>query len=109
MSSDRIASLEKLVGTARDSALLRYGLGSAYLDAGDNERAIAHLQEAVVRDPAYSAAWKLLGRAQAAAGKVDEALETWRRGIEAAEARGDKQAAKEMTVFAKKLEKSRGA
>lgn len=109
MSIDRIASLEKLIGTARDGALLRYGLGSAYLDAGDNDRAIEHLGEAVARDPAYSAAWKLLGRAQAAAGRSDDALESWRRGIEAARARGDKQAEKEMTVFAKKLDKNRGA
>jgi Tfp pilus assembly protein PilF len=108
VSSDRIASLEKLVGTPRDGALLRYGLGGAYLEAGDNERAIAHLLEAVGRDPSYSAAWKLLGRAQAAAGRNDEALESWRRGIETARARGDKQAEKEMTVFAKKLERSHG-
>lgn len=109
MSIDRIASLEKLIGSARDGAMLRYGLGSAYLDAGDHARAIGHLAEAVLRDPAYSAAWKLLGRAQAAEGRPDEALESWRRGIEAARARGDKQAEKEMTVFAKKLEKAAGA
>ena len=35
----------------------------------------------------------------------DDALDAYRRGIEVAERRGDKQAAKEMTVFAQRLEK----
>jgi len=105
VSIDRIASLEKLIGSPRDGALLRYGLGSAYFDAGNIDLAVVHLSEAVVRDASYSAAWKLLGRAQAQAGRETEALESWRLGIEAARARGDKQAEKEMTVFANKLRK----
>ena len=37
-----------------------------------------------------------------------EALETWRRGIAAAHEKGDRQAEKEMTVFARRLEKRLG-
>jgi predicted Zn-dependent protease len=103
MSTALIANLEKLVGTARDGALLRYSLGSEYLKAGDRERAIARLREALEKDPAYSAAWKLLGRALAEAGRKAEAIEAFERGIPVAEARGDKQAAKEMAVFARRL------
>jgi predicted Zn-dependent protease len=109
MTSPRIESLEKLIGTPRDGALLRYALGTAYLEAGDFERASAALAEAVARDPGYSAAWKALGQAHARAGRSAEALAAWQRGIEAAQARGDKQAKKEMIVFARKLEKQRGA
>ncbi len=103
MSTALIANLEKLVGTARDGALLRYSLGSEYLKAGEHERAIARLREALEKDAAYSAAWKLLGRALAEAGRRAEALEAFERGISVAEAKGDKQAAKEMTVFARRL------
>jgi Tfp pilus assembly protein PilF len=97
--------LLKLVGTPRDGALLRFSLGSEYLKAGDPASAAAHLREAVTRDPEYSAAWKLLGKALAESGRAEDALEAYERGIAVAESRGDKQAAKEMTVFARRLRK----
>ena len=100
-----ISQLEKLLGTPRDGALLRYSLGLEYQKQGDLERAITHLREAVSRDPLYSAAWKLLGRSLADAGHSAEALQAFRQGIAAAERKGDKQALKEMTVFARRLEK----
>ena len=53
----------------------------------------------------YSAAWKLLGRALSDDGRAPEALEAYRSGIAAAEKKGDKQAGKEMAVFAKRIEK----
>ncbi|MBI4293512.1 MAG: tetratricopeptide repeat protein [Betaproteobacteria bacterium] len=108
MSTALIANLEKLLGTARDGALLRYSLGSEHLKAGDRERAIARLREALEKDAAYSAAWKLLGRALAEAGREAEALEAFERGISVAQAKGDKQAAKEMTVFARRLREQGG-
>lgn len=109
MTAPLIASLEKLLGTPRDGALLRYSLGNEYLKAGSIERGIGHLRESVQRDPHYSAAWKSLGRALADAGRADEAREAYARGIEAARAKGDRQAEKEMTVFTRRLERERGA
>jgi predicted Zn-dependent protease len=100
-----LPSLLKLVGTPRDGALLRFSIGAEYLKAGDPGNAALQLREAVARDPDYSAAWKLLGRALADSGRADAALEAYERGISVAEARGDKQAAKEMTVFARRLRK----
>jgi predicted Zn-dependent protease len=109
MPSALIASLEKMLGTPRDGALLRYSLGNEYLKAGSIERGIGELREALARDPKYSAAWKALGRALADAGREDEAAAAFARGIEAARARGDRQAEKEMSVFARRLRKQRGA
>jgi predicted Zn-dependent protease len=109
MPTPPIESLEKLRGTPRDGALLRYSLGLEHLKAGNRERAIAELREALSRDPLYSAAWKTLGRALAEVGRADEAHAAWKSGIEAARAKGDRQAEKEMTVFARRLEKQRGA
>lgn len=101
--SPPLATLLALVGTPRDGALLRYSIGNEYLKAGDPASAAAHLHEALARDPNYSAAWKLLGRALVEAGQDSAALAAYERGIAVAEARGDKQAAKEMTVFARRL------
>ena len=101
-----ISSLEKLIGTARDGALLRYSLGLEYAKAGDHARAAQYLRDAVERDPLYSAAWKALGRSLAEAGKGEEAREAFACGIEAARAKGDRQAEREMTVFMRRLEKA---
>lgn len=98
-----LPNLLKLVGTPRDGALLRFSIGAEYLKAGDPGNAAAQLREAVTRDPDYSAAWKLLGSALADAGRAADALEAYEQGIAVAERRGDKQAAKEMTVFARRL------
>ena len=105
MTSAVIANLEKLIGTPRDGALLRFSLGNEYLKLGDAPSAQLHLAEAVARDPAYSAAWKLLGRALAESGQAEAALAAYRQGIAVAEQKGDLQAAKEMTVFARRIEK----
>ncbi len=79
-----------------------------YAKAGEHERAIGYLRDSVASDPLYSAAWKALGKTLADAGRSDEALEAYRRGVEAAKRKGDKQAEKEMTVFARRLERQRG-
>jgi predicted Zn-dependent protease len=100
-----ISSLEKLLGTPRDGALLRYSLGLEYAKTGDAARAAQYLRDAVERDPLYSAAWKMLARTLADAGKIDEARDADARGIEAARQKGDRQAEKEMTVFMKRLGK----
>ena len=102
-----IRSLEKLLGTARDGALLRYSLGLEHAKAGNTERAIEYLRDAVARDPLYSAAWKALGNALRQS-RPAEALDAYRRGIDAAQKRGDKQAEKEMAVFSRRLEKELG-
>jgi len=106
MTSQQIINLLKLVGTPRDGALLRFSLGSEYLKCAEFEPAIAHLNAAIEKDPGYSAAWKLLGNALAESGRVDEALAAYRKGVEVAVGKGDLQAAKEMTVFARRLEKA---
>ena len=101
-----ISQLEKLLGTPRDGALLRYSLGLEHAKAGNHERAIEYLREAVARDPLYSAAWKALGKALTEV-SPDEALLAYRQGIAAAKQKGDRQAEKEMTVFARRLEKGK--
>jgi len=100
-----ISQLEKLLGTPRDGALLRYSLGLEYAKAGNHARAIEYLRDAVARDPLYSAAWKALGKALADSNLVAEALAAYQQGIAAAKQKGDRQAEKEMALFARRLEK----
>jgi len=103
--SPALASFERMLATGRDGALLRFSLGNEYLKAGDAARAAQHLERAVALDPKYTAAWKLYGKALAAAGRPADALAAYRAGIAVARDHGDRQAEKEMQVFARRLEK----
>jgi len=105
MTSPSIERLEKLLGSPRDGALLRFSLGMEYAKSENAEKAVEYLREAVVRDAGYSAAWRALGKALEAAGRRGEALAAFRDGVAAAQKKGDKQAEKEMAVFARRLEK----
>jgi predicted Zn-dependent protease len=104
--SAAIENFEKMLAAGKDNALLRFSLGNAYLGAGEPAKAVPHLQKAVEHDPNYSAAWKLLGKALNESGDPQGALAAYRQGIVVAEKKGDIQAAKEMTVFARRIEKS---
>jgi Tfp pilus assembly protein PilF len=105
---DPAERFEALLASGKDDALLRFGLGMHYLKAGDAARAATHLRAAVAHDAGYSAAWKLLGKALESSGDAQGAATAYRSGIEAATRRGDKQAAKEMGVFLKRIEKAAG-
>ena len=105
MGSPSIERLEKLLDSPRDGSLLRFSLGMEYLKLENTERAIGYLRDAIFRDPGYSAAWRALGKALETGGKAAEALDAYRKGIAASQKKGDKQAEKEMTVFARRIEK----
>ena len=101
-----IEGFEALLQKGQDNALLRYTLGALHLQKGAPELALPHLRAALEHDPDYSAAWRALGKALTELGETHEAIEVYARGIEVAKARGDQQAAKEMQVFRKRLQKS---
>lgn len=98
-------NFEKMLAAGKDNLLLRYSLGNEYFKLGDFAAARVHLEAALAFDPRHSAAWKLLGKTLAESGNLAVALETYRRGIAAAEEKGDLQAVKEMQVFARRIEK----
>ena len=103
-----IANLEALIAAGKDGPAVRFGLGKACLEGADHAASRAHLERATEMDPAYSAAWKLLGKALTEGGDADGAADAYRRGIAAATAKGDRQAAKEMAVFLRRLERGKG-
>ncbi|MGF6492547.1 Flp pilus assembly protein TadD [Luteibacter sp. 621] len=107
MTDPLIDRLRAQVGGVRDGALLRFSIGNALLADGQYEAAVHAFREALVFDPTYSAAWKLLGKALLAMDNEDGAAHAWQQGIDAATARGDLQASKEMAVFLNRLSRKR--
>ena len=106
---DTVDRFENMLAAGRESSLLRLTLGAEYLKRADSESAIRHLTRAVEIDPGYSAAWQHLGRALEQAARPGEAGAAWRNGIDAAERRGDMQAAKVMRVWLRRLERRAAA
>lgn len=100
-----VERLEALLNSQGESAVLRFSLGNACLESAPVQ-AVHHLERAVALDPDYSAAWKLLGKARVASGDEAGARAAYSQGIAVAEKRGDIQAAKEMRVFLKRLERT---
>jgi predicted Zn-dependent protease len=103
--SGALANFLKMLDAGKESALLRFSVGNEFAKAGDAESAVVHLRRAVELDPDYTAAWKLLGRALANSGHPDDALAAYTSGIAVAIRRGDKQAQKEMQVFARRIKR----
>jgi Tfp pilus assembly protein PilF len=98
-----IESLLRLLGTPRDSAMLRLTLARLLGARGDLAAAEAHLEAALAMDADYTAAWKELGRVRQQRENPAGAADAWRQGVDKARANGDKQAEKEMTVFLRRL------
>jgi tetratricopeptide (TPR) repeat protein len=98
-----IDALKKMIDSGRDSAVLRLTLARLYGEEGDHQAAVGHLQKALELDPAYTAAWKQLGKALLETGDGRAAAAAWDEGIRVARENGDKQAEKEMGVFLKRL------
>jgi tetratricopeptide (TPR) repeat protein len=103
--SGALRSFERMLASGKDSALLRYSIGNEHLKAGDWNAAIDALEQAVGLDATYTAAWKLYANALEHAGRHAEALDAYRHGIVVARQKGDRQAEKEMTVFARRIER----
>jgi len=87
-----------------DDPVVRFGLAGAYLDAGQAESAVIEYGKTIRLKPDYSAAHRGLGRALERAGRRDEALAAYRKGLEVAARTGDLQTKKEIEVFLRRLE-----
>jgi uncharacterized protein HemY len=98
-------NLEKLLAKGMDSALLRFGLGSAYFNTGNYAKAEEHLRSCVALDSDYTAAFKLLGKALYHQQKWQAAAAVFSQGCSSAVQNGDKQAEKEMQVFTQKIKR----
>jgi Flp pilus assembly protein TadD len=103
--SAALLAFERMLASGKDGAMLRFSLANEHLKAADVASALEHLERAVQLDPKYTAAWKLYGKALHEAGRDVDALAAYRRGIDVAREKGDRQAEKEMTVFARRIER----
>jgi Tfp pilus assembly protein PilF len=100
-----INSFEAMLAKGQDGTLIRFGLAQAYMKEKQFDKAVEHFLKTLEHDPAYSAAFKLLGKTYVELNEEDKAIEIFSKGIDIAQSKGDIQAAKEMRVFLKRLQK----
>jgi Tfp pilus assembly protein PilF len=89
MTSTRLETLKNMVAQQPSVSFLRYGLAMEYRNAGDLEAAMVEFRALLGVDPDYSAAYFHGGQALERLGRLDEARELYRTGIEVTSRKGD--------------------
>jgi Tfp pilus assembly protein PilF len=96
MASTRLEILKNMVAERPGDSFLRYGLAMEYRNSGDLESALHEFRELMTADPDYAAAYFHAGQTLERLGKLDEAREVYRRGIEVTARKGDQHARSEL-------------
>jgi len=89
MPDTRLDVLKNLVAQNPNDSFARYGLAMEWARAGNPEQAVAEFRALLAINPNYAAAYYHGGQTLAALGRVDEARELFRQGIEATTRIGD--------------------
>lgn len=96
MNSDRIAQLKDFLENDPNDSFTRYALALEYAGKGEIQIALSLLLEVLERDPAYVPAYQQLGYQYLKLGRLSEAEQVLRRGIEVAREQNDPHAQREM-------------
>ena len=95
--SARLEALERMVGNRPDEPRLRFGLALEYLGAGRTEDGIRELRTYLDAADDEGNAWGRLAAALVDIGRLDEARDAYRQGVEAANRHGHPTMADELT------------
>lgn len=93
---DRIRMFEEVLEIDPDDSLATFGMGAAYMQLDQHERAVPYLERATRTQKDYSAAWLNLGKCLEFSGHADRAADAYRAGIKAATRKGDLMPLREM-------------
>jgi tetratricopeptide (TPR) repeat protein len=103
-NKSRREQLEEMLAEDPNDTELCYMLGMELASAGDDEGAVRCFEDLLKVDPTYPPGYHQAGRALLRLGKMDQAMAMLRRGVEAAEKRGDLHAAGEMQALLESLQ-----
>jgi len=80
----RMDALKGFLDEDPNDSFSRYALAMEYIKLGQHDAGIAEFSTIVEKDPAYVATYYQLAKAYEREGRVPEAVETYRKGIEVA-------------------------
>jgi hypothetical protein len=95
----RRAKIEAMLVDDPDDVFLRYSLAMELDKEGDHTQSLAKFAELTRDSPPYVPAFFMAGQQLVRLGRVDEAREILRNGIQAADSQRDFHAAGEMSEF----------
>ncbi len=89
MDTSRLDALKSMVAQRPNDSFLRYGLAMEHRNAGDLPAALEEFRALLAADSGYSAAYYHTGQTLEQLGRLDEAREAYRQGIEVTARKGD--------------------
>ena len=95
----RREKIEAMLADDPGDSFLRYRLAMELDKEGDHEESLAKFAELMRDDPPYVPAFFMAGQQLVRIGRISEAREVLRNGIEAAAKQGDSHATREMSEF----------
>lgn len=96
MREERIGKLKALLEQDPGDSFSRYALALEYAGADDSSKAIALLEDLILRDQTYVPAYQQLGYLYEKLGRLQEAAAIFKRGMHLAAQQGDHHAQSEM-------------
>lgn len=89
MGSTRLEVLKSMVEQKPEDGFSRYGLAMEYVRAGELETAMGEFETLLQHNPNYAAGYFHGGQTLEKLGRIEEAREIYRKGIDVTGASGD--------------------
>lgn len=102
-AQERMEMFKQVLEIDPDDLLANYGMGNCLVILGDLQAAVPHLEKAIEVKPMHSVAYVDLARALSGLGKLEDARDVLRRGIEISSRRGDMMPLKSMQAHLEEL------
>ncbi len=103
MENSRFEALKRFVEASPNDCFVRYGLAQEYIRQGDLEQALEQFNQIFRIDPNYQAAYYHGGQTYKKLGRIAEARDTFKRGVEVAARSGDMHARSELEAALQEL------
>ena len=104
MPINRVEALQQILAQNPANPLARYGLALEHVKAGDYEAAVGEFRALLDADPDYTYAYFHAAQTLEKVGRIEEAKELYRCGIEAAGRKADTHARDELQAALANLE-----
>jgi len=96
MASQRLQTLQAMVDANPQDAFSRYALAMEYVNTGALEPAVGEFQSLLEHNPRYAAGYFHGGQTMEKLGRLDEARDLYRRGIQVTTETGDEHTRSEL-------------
>lgn len=86
MSTDRLDTLLQFYEEDPDDSFTRFAIAQEYMKRDETERALTFLEDLMADDPEYTGTYYHLAKLYEQLGRREDALATYRKGVEQAQA-----------------------